>query len=86
MPQSSSIWYVYIVKCFDETLYTGITTDVEKRIKKHNIGKGAKYTKYRRPVELLYFEKQENKSLASKREIEIKKMKRKEKLELFINK
>lgn len=83
MPQSSSIWYVYIIKCFDDTLYTGITTSIEDRINKHNEGKGAKYTRYRRPVELLYFEKQKDKSSATKREIAIKKLSRKEKLMLI---
>tara|TARA_Y100000389_G_scaffold67909_1_gene64329 strand:+ start:220 stop:480 length:261 start_codon:yes stop_codon:yes gene_type:complete len=78
------IWYVYIVKCKDSTLYTGITTDPDRRILEHNTSnKGAKYTKTRRPVKLVYFEVFENRSLASKREYEIKKMSRKEKLELI---
>lgn len=81
---SSKIWYVYIVKCKDSTLYTGITTDPDRRILEHNTSnKGAKYTKARRPVKLIYFEVFENRSLASKREYEIKKMSRKEKLQLI---
>lgn len=81
---SNKIWYVYIVKCKDSTLYTGITTDPDRRILEHNTSsKGAKYTKTRRPVKLVYFEIFENRSLASKREYEIKKMSRKEKLELI---
>ena len=72
--------YVYIVKCQDNTFYTGWTTDLVKRIN----GKGAKYTKARRPVELVYFEEYTEKSLALKREYAIKQMTRKEK-ELLIN-
>ena len=48
-------WFVYIVECSDKTLYTGISTDVDKRINTHNNGKGAKYTKYKLPVKLVYF-------------------------------
>lgn len=76
--------YVYIVKCSDETLYTGWTTDIEKRIKCHNSGKGAKYTRCRLPVELVYFEKCEDKSTALKREYEIKQLTRDKKLLLII--
>lgn len=75
-------YYVYIVKCRDNTLYTGITTDLEKRLAKHNQGTGAKYTRGRTPVELVYYEKGYTKSEALKREISIKKLTRikKEKL------
>lgn len=75
-------YYVYIVKCRDNTLYTGITTDLEKRLTKHNQGTGAKYTRGRTPVELVYYEKGYTKSEALKREISIKKLTRikKEKL------
>ena len=81
------MYKVYILKCYDNTLYTWITTDLKKRIKQHNweILWWAKYTLARKPVKLLYFEKIENRSKASKREIEIKKMKRNEKI-LLINK
>ncbi len=75
--------YVYILKCSDNTLYTGWTNNLEKRIKTHNLGKGAKYTKSRLPVELVYFEVYESKSEALKREAEIKKMNRAKKLELI---
>ena len=75
-------WVVYILKCVDETLYTGITNDLEKRIAVHGSGKGAKYTRGRLPVELLKFFEVENRSAASKLEIKIKKMSRKEKLAL----
>jgi len=74
--------YVYIVKCADGTLYTGWTTDVEKRIKAHNEKRGAKYTKSRLPVELFYREECESKSEAMKREARIKKLTRWQKLQL----
>lgn len=75
-------WYVYIVECSDGSLYTGIAVDVEARIKAHNEGRGAKYTKPRRPVKLLYKEKHVNQSEATKREYAIKKLSRRQKLEL----
>ncbi|WP_348542136.1 DUF429 domain-containing protein [Sulfurimonas sp. C5] len=79
-----SKWKVYIVKCSDDTLYTGITTDLEKRVDEHNHStKGAKYTKVRRPVELVYYENRTDRVDASKREYEIKQMNRQEKLELI---
>ena len=71
--------YTYILKCADGTLYTGWTNDVEKRVKIHNEGKGAKYTKYRRPVELVYYETFQTKSEAMRREYEIKQLPRKKK-------
>ena len=77
--------YVYILKCSDNTLYTGWTTSLEKRLKAHNSGKGAKYTRARVPVELVYFEVFEDKIEAMKREYAIKQLKRKEKLELIKN-
>ena len=75
--------YVYIVECNDGTLYTGWTTDVDKRIAKHNSGKGAKYTKIRHPVILKHVEEFNNKQEAQKREYEIKKLSRAEKLKLI---
>ena len=75
--------YVYIIKCADNTYYTGWTTNIEKRIKAHNNGNGAKYTKSRRPVSLVYFEILETKSLALKREYAIKQLTRKQKEELI---
>ena len=78
--------YVYIVQCRDGSLYTGWTTDVEKRVAAHNAGTGAKYTKSRRPVTLVYFETLDSKSEAMKREAAIKKLTRSEKLELIISK
>ena len=74
--------YTYILKCKDGSLYTGWTNDLEQRVAAHNTGKGAKYTKARRPVELVYFEEFETKEQAMKREYAIKQMARKYKLEL----
>lgn len=75
--------YVYILKCADESLYTGWTNNLERRVKTHNNGKGAKYTKSRLPVELVYFEEYEDKIEAMKREYAIKQLKRKDKLMLI---
>ncbi len=75
--------YVYILKCSDNTLYTGWTNNLEKRLKIHQSGKGAKYTRGRLPVQLLYFEKFEEKSDALKREIRIKKLSKDQKLKLI---
>ena len=77
------MWYVYILKCNDGTLYTGITNDLGKRVSSHNKGTGAKYTKTRLPVELVYSEEAPDRSSASKREYAIKKLSKKDKLNLF---
>lgn len=70
-------YFLYILRCSDNSLYTGITTDLDRRITEHNWNeKWAKYTRTRRPVELIYSESFENRSEASKREYEIKKMKK----------
>ena len=79
MRKESSTWRVYIVKCRDNSLYTGITTDVNSRIARHNAGDGAKYTRIRRPVSLVYSETGYSKSDAKKREIAIKSLSRKNK-------
>ncbi|WP_024834203.1 GIY-YIG nuclease family protein [Ruminiclostridium josui] len=73
------MYYVYILQCADNTLYTGYTDDLQKRIKIHNQGKGAKYTRARLPVTLVYYEEAETKSMALSREYGIKKMTRKQK-------
>ena len=75
--------YTYILKCSDGTFYTGWTNDLEKRIGAHNCGKGAKYTKSRRPVTLVYYEEFSTKEEAMRREYEIKQMTRKKKQELI---
>ena len=74
--------YTYIVRCRDGSLYTGWTNNLEKRIKDHNNGRGAKYTKSRRPVLLAYYEEFATKEEAMRREWEIKQMKRQEKQDL----
>lgn len=75
--------YTYMLKCKDNTYYTGYTNDLEKRLKAHNEGKGAKYTKGRGPVELIYYEEYEDKHTAMRREWEIKRLTRKEKEEMI---
>ena len=75
--------YTYIVRCSDGSLYTGWTNNLKKRIKAHNDGKGAKYTKTRRPVELVYYEKFVTKEEAMSREYHIKQLSRAQKLELI---
>lgn len=75
--------YTYILKCRDGSLYTGWTTDLERRLKEHNSGKGAKYTKSRRPVMLVYYETFDTKEEAMKREYAIKRLRRKDKLKLM---
>lgn len=77
--------YTYIVECADGTYYTGWTNDLDKRIRAHNNKKGAKYTKYRVPVRLLYFEEFETKEEAMSREYAIKHMTRKKKEQLIFN-
>jgi putative endonuclease len=77
------MYYLYILACSDLSLYTGITVDLDRRVLEHNTAKtGAKYTKARRPVRLVYSKKFRNRSLASKAEIKIKKLSRGQKLEL----
>lgn len=75
--------YTYIVKCSDGTFYTGWTNDLTRRMEAHNQGRGAKYTKARRPVTLIYYETFETKEEAMKREYAIKRLIRKEKEELI---
>ena len=74
--------YVYILECADKTLYTGWTNDLEKRIETHSKGKGAKYTRGRLPVTLVYYEEFQDKILAQKREYAIKQMPRRDKIKL----
>ncbi|MGL1921202.1 MAG: GIY-YIG nuclease family protein [Hyphomicrobiales bacterium] len=78
-----SNWKVYIIQCADNTLYTGISNNVDKRMEVHNAGKGAKYTRVRLPVKLVYQENAEDRSTASKREAKIKKLSRAQKLKLI---
>jgi len=78
------MYYLYILKCSDKTLYTGITVDLERRVNEHNSSKlGAKYTKARRPVKLIYSKEFCNRITASREEARIKSLTRKEKLEII---
>ena len=81
-----SNWYLYILRCGDGTLYTGITTDVEKRLETHRSGKGAKYTRGRQPLELAYRETCGSHSHALRRELEVKKLTRQGKEALIAGK
>jgi len=80
-------WYVYVLLCADFSFYCGITTNIERRLKQHNgkIKGGAKYTRSKRPCKLLYKESVENRSIATKKEIEFKKLSRKRKEEFLTN-
>jgi len=75
--------YVYMVECADRTLYTGWTTNLERRLKTHNAGRGARYTKTRGPVRLVFVEPQPNRHAALKREAQLKRMSRQQKLKLI---
>lgn len=77
-------WFVYILRCGDGTLYTGVTNDMSRRLGEHNAGTGARYTRSRLPVKLLYEERHRNRSSATRREAEIKKMERCEKISLTL--
>ncbi|MCK6569026.1 MAG: hypothetical protein DCC59_14805 [Chloroflexi bacterium] len=76
-------FYCYILECSDGTFYTGWTNDPERRTAQHNKGKGARYTKTRRPVKMVYLEEQLDRKSAMKRELAIKRMKRGDKMKLF---
>lgn len=77
------MWYVYILQCADGTLYTGITTDVNRRLNEHNSGKGAKYTRTRLPVMIVAVSEAGSRSEASKEEYRIKQLTREQKLKLI---
>ncbi len=77
-------WSVYIVECSDGTFYTGVTTELERRINEHNDGTGAKYTRHRHPVRLVYSEPANDRSAATKRELAIKRLTTDRKRELII--
>ena len=87
MRKGSDIWHIYMVRCSDGTLYTGITNDLKKRIEAHNSAKdGARYTRSRRPVKLVYSEQVESKSAAAKLEYQLKKLPRLKKIRLIKDK
>lgn len=77
------MWYVYIIQCKDETLYTGITTDVERRLQEHIVGEGARYTRAHKAEKVLYQETLSSRSEACCREIEIKRLNKKQKVALI---
>ena len=79
----SQTWWAYLVRCADDTLYAGITTDLERRVTEHNAGSGARYTRARRPVVLVYREQCDDRSSALKREAAIKRLSRADKLALI---
>ena len=76
-------WHLYVVKCRDDSLYTGITTDISRRLSEHNAKKGAFYTQNKTPVKLVYQEDMANQSEARRREAAIKRLTRREKIELI---
>jgi putative endonuclease len=78
-----AIWFVYVVRCRDGTLYTGVSRDVEARVAKHNQGKGARYTRGRRPVALVHTERKSSQAAALRREAAIKALPRRDKLALL---
>lgn len=80
--ETETPYYFYLLECSDRSLYAGICLDLEARVSVHNEGKGAKYTRSRRPVKLVYWETLKNKSFALKRELEVKKWSRDKKLKL----
>ncbi len=80
----SNPWYLYVVKCSDSTLYTGVTTDLDRRLDEHNTSpKGAKYTSKRRPVILVYSKHYADRSQAQKAEYQFKQLTRKEKIKVI---
>ena len=79
-------WFFYVVRCIDDSLYAGVTTDLRRRVAEHNSGKrGAKYTRSRRPVRLVYSKQLANRSEAQQKEASFKKLTRKQKLEIILN-
>lgn len=83
---SGKHWFLYVVRCGDDTLYTGVTTDLNRRVNEHNTSKrGAKYTKTRRPVNLIWSKEYNNRSEAQSAEYNFKKLSRKQKLDIIKN-
>ncbi|MBD3298516.1 MAG: GIY-YIG nuclease family protein [candidate division Zixibacteria bacterium] len=84
MASESKSWFVYVVRCRDGSFYTGMTNDLDKRIARHNDGKGGRYTASRRPVALFFHEPHPDRSSALRREMEIKKLTRQQKNDLSV--
>lgn len=83
---SGKHWFLYVVRCYDGTLYTGVTTDLDRRVNEHNTSmRGAKYTKTRRPVNLAWSKEYNNRSEAQSAEYNFKKLSRKQKLDIIKN-
>jgi predicted GIY-YIG superfamily endonuclease len=82
-PSPSRDWTVYVIRCRDRSLYTGITTDLDRRLRQHNAGRASRYTRSRLPVKLVHREAQPDQSTALKRELAIKKMSRAQKLAMI---
>ncbi|HDQ25791.1 MAG TPA: GIY-YIG nuclease family protein [bacterium] len=83
MEAGGNAWYVYVLECSDKSLYTGVTNSLGKRFYAHNSGKGAKYTRARLPVRVVYYEKKRDRNSAMRREAQIKGMTRAEKLDII---
>jgi len=79
------IWYVYLLVCQDKSIYTGITTNLERRFKQHNSGRASKYTRSRLPVEMVYSEKHASRTDALKKEAQVKKLSRQRKIDLYLS-
>jgi len=79
------IWYVYLLVCQDKSIYTGITTNLERRLKQHNSGRASKYTRSRLPVEMVYSEKHASRTDALKKEAQVKKLSRQRKIDLYLS-
>jgi putative endonuclease len=83
MSAAAEVWFVYILKCADNSLYTGVTKSLDRRCRQHDAGTASRYTRGRRPTRLVYHEPQPSRSLALKREVAIKSLSRRDKLALI---
>jgi len=79
------VWYVYLLVCRDKSIYTGITTNLERRLKQHNVGSASKYTRSRLPVKMVYSEKHASRGDALKKEAQVKKLSRQRKIDLYLS-
>ena len=84
-PDPESGWFLYVLRCGDDSLYTGITTDLDRRVQQHNDGVGARCTRSRRPVRLVYWEPHPDRASASRREYQVKHLSRAAKEQLVLN-
>ena len=79
------VWYVYLLVCRDKSIYTGITTNLERRLKQHNVGSASKYTRSRLPVKMVYSEQHASRGDALKKEAQVKKLSRQRKIDLYLS-